>query len=186
MPCRPRSPLSITASPGATRCGGDVEVGHHQADAGGIDENAVAVAAIDYLGVAGNDRHAHFAGGRRHRLDHAAERFHRQSFFEDEARGEIERLGAGHRQVVDRAIDGQLADVAAGEQERPDHEGIGRQGQSAAGDIHDRAIVGRPLRALAGEGRAEQPSIRFRIKRPRRHVQVAPSHVPRWEAGRKA
>ena len=50
-----------------------------------------------------------------HRRDDAPQRLHRQPLFEDEARAQIERPRAAHRQVVDRAVDRQRADVAARE-----------------------------------------------------------------------
>jgi hypothetical protein len=49
----------------------DVAPGGHHADAGGADEDAVALALFDHLGVAGDDRHAGLARRRGHRLDDA-------------------------------------------------------------------------------------------------------------------
>jgi len=49
----------------------------------------------------------------------------RKSFFENEGGGERERLRANYCDVVDRAVYGERADVAAGESERAYHEGVG-------------------------------------------------------------
>jgi len=43
----------------------------HDAETGGRDEHAVALALLDHLRVAGHDRHARFACRARHRLDDA-------------------------------------------------------------------------------------------------------------------
>ena len=52
----------------------------------------------------------------------------RQSLLEDEGGRQEERPRAADRQVVDGAVHGQAADVAAGEEERTDHERVGREG----------------------------------------------------------
>ena len=69
-----------------------------------------------------------------HRRDHGAQRFHRQAFFENESRAQIERARAAHGQIVDRAVDRQIADVAAGKNQRAHHERIGGEGQTRAVD----------------------------------------------------
>ncbi len=89
----------------------------------GGDEDAVALAAIDDLGIAGDERHAGLVAGLPHRGDDALQVGQRQSFFEDERRRQEQRPGAADGQIVDRAVHRQPADVAAGEEERPDHEG---------------------------------------------------------------
>ena len=101
------------------------------------------MAAIDDLGVAGDNAHAGRPGGLGHRGHDAAERFHRQTFFEDEARTEVRRLGPGHGQVVDGSIDGQFADVAAGEEEWMDDERVGGEGQPRAGGAKYGGVVRR-------------------------------------------
>ncbi len=79
--------------------------------------------------------------------------FHRQPFFEDEARAEIKRFRPGHRQVVDRAEDGQLADVAAGEEYRADDERVGGEGQSRAADSQHGAYRGEVIGFWRSGGR---------------------------------
>ena len=95
----------------------DTPVGH-DADAGRRDEHSVSLAAIDDLGIAGDERHACFGTRLPHRAGDALQVRERQPLFEDERRGQIKRRRAADGEVVDRAMDRQLADVAAGEKER--------------------------------------------------------------------
>ena len=115
MPCTAMAPLISTLSPGWAPRGEIVDAGRDQADAGGVDVDAVALAAVHDLGVAGDDRHARLCGRCLHRLHDPPEIFHRQPLFEDQPGGQRQRLRAAHGQVVDRAVHGQRADVAARE-----------------------------------------------------------------------
>jgi hypothetical protein len=56
-PWSPIVPESSTRRPAAP-CRRKIEAVRHDADAGGGDEHAVGLAALDDLGVAGDDRHA--------------------------------------------------------------------------------------------------------------------------------
>ena len=76
------------------------------------------------------------------------------------------RLRPGHRQVVDRAVDGQLADVAAGEEQRTDDEGVGGEGQPSAGHVQHGAVVRRVFRRVGAEAGRNSSSISRRISRP--------------------
>jgi hypothetical protein len=67
----------------------------------------------------------------------------RQPLFDDIGQGQGERLSAHHGQVVHGAIDRQLADVAARELERADHERVGREGQPLTGDLDYGRVVER-------------------------------------------
>jgi len=101
---------------------------------------------VDHLGVAGDDPHAGPLGGRRHPSDDAREFGDRQPLFQDEGGGEGKRPGPAHRQIVDRAVDRQLADRAPGEDERLDDVGVGREGEPAAvgeqaGDVEDGRVA---------------------------------------------
>jgi len=84
-------------------------------DAGGVDEDAVGFAFVDNLGVAGDQRDSGARGRLAHGFDDQAQGLDGQPFLENEAGAEIERTCAAHGQVVDGAVDGQIADVAAGE-----------------------------------------------------------------------
>ena len=66
-PCRGRRSCRRRRmrSPGPRAVARDVDARRHHADAGGGDEDAVALALLDHLGVAGDDRHAGLARGAR-------------------------------------------------------------------------------------------------------------------------
>ena len=68
MIATPWSPMRAArrriASPGRARSPEMSTPSRHHADAGGGDEHAVALALLDHLGVAGDDRHAGLARGR--------------------------------------------------------------------------------------------------------------------------
>ena len=110
----------------------EIEAGTDHADPGGIDEELVASAAVDDLGIAGDDGHAR----RRRRLGHgagdAAQERDLDTFLDDDAARKIERLGAADGEIIDGAADGKLANVAAGKFQRIDHEGIGGEGEPIA------------------------------------------------------
>ncbi len=71
----------------------------------------------------------------------------RQPLLDDVGERDRDRLGAHHRQVVDRAVDGQLADVPARERERADttNESVVNASRCAA-DLDDRGVVERAAR----------------------------------------
>ena len=101
------------------------------------------------------------AACRRRRMDAstALQGLHRQAFFQDERRAQIQRPRAAHRQVVDRAVDRQRADVAAGEEQWPDHIGIGGEGQPRAADARARRRRGgTPAGALPKAGSSSSSS----------------------------
>ena len=95
--------------------------------AGRVDVAAVGLAALDDLGVAGDDLHP--GRGRRvpHRFGDPAQVGDRETLLQDEPGRLVLGRGPAHGQVVDRAVDGQLADVPAGEEQRRDHVGVGGQ-----------------------------------------------------------
>ena len=96
------------------------------ADGGGGDEDAVALAAFHHLGVARYHRHAGHARSFGHRFDDARQIGQRKAFFEDETGSEIERCGAHHRHVVHGAMHRQAADVATRKEQGRHHMAVGR------------------------------------------------------------
>ena len=62
-----------------------------------------------------------------------------KALFDDEARGEIERLRTRHRDIVDGTVHGERADVAAWEEQWGDHVAVGRHHHAAGGDV-ERAL----------------------------------------------
>jgi hypothetical protein len=90
-----------------------------------------------------------------HGFDDARQVGQRKAFFEDEAGGKVKRLGAHHRDVIDRAMHRKAADVAAGKEQRRDHvESV---------DITRRP--GRPLKVGAGNTAPSLPWPRYSLPR---------------------
>jgi len=119
----------------------DLHTGGHRADPRGVDEDAVPLAPVDDLGVAGDDRHAHLAGRRAHRGGDAPEVLDRKSLLEDEARRQRHGAGTAHGEVVHRPVNREGSDVAAGEEQRLDDERVGGERQPGAIDVEAGAIV---------------------------------------------
>ena len=65
MPWSPMVAAEEDGVAGSGAVGGDVDAVGDDADAGGVDEDLVALAAVDDLGVAGDELDAGFGGGRR-------------------------------------------------------------------------------------------------------------------------
>jgi hypothetical protein len=61
----------------------------------------------------------------------------------------VQRPGAGHSQVVDSTVDGQLADVPAGEEQRRDHERVGGERQPGAVNREHRLVLQRLQQRVA-------------------------------------
>ena len=120
-----------------------VHVVRDDADAGGRDEHAVDLAFAGYLGVACDDLHADLLAGLRHALDDALEPCGLEPFLDDEPAGEVQGLRAHAGDVVDRAADGQLADVPAGEFRGGHDEPVGGHGEASLRTGQHRGIVRR-------------------------------------------
>ena len=87
--------------------------------------------ALDHLRVAGDYPDAGRLGGARDRL-HLEAQFRRpQAFLQYERQSERERERPCDRKVVDGPVDGKLADRAAREADRLDHEAVGGDSQLA-------------------------------------------------------
>ena len=91
-----------------------------------------------------------------HRGHDALEVAHREALLEEVAGAQEEGLRPAHGEVVDRAVDGQRADVAAGEEGRLHHEGVGGEGQPLAPDGDDGAVAERLEVRVAEGGREER------------------------------
>ena len=84
----------------------------------------------------------------RHRAAIRRKRSTGDPLFDDDRAGQVERRGAADREIVDGAADGELADVAAGENQRIDDERIGGERETIAalrqgGQIEPRLVVER-------------------------------------------
>ena len=69
-----------------------------------------------------------FPGRQSHGSRHPFQNGLFQAFFNDKPGRQEQGPGPAHGQVVDRAVDGQVADVAAGEKKRSYHKGVGGKG----------------------------------------------------------
>ena len=69
----------------------------------------------------------------------------RQSGFQNKSHDDRFRPRAGHREIVHRAVDGQLADGAAGKTQRLDHKTVRGHGDSCSVDLDVRGIAQRAL-----------------------------------------
>ena len=132
MPWSAIVPDTSTTSPGCTARRTERRARRDDADTGGRDEQTVGRAAADDLGVAGDDLDAR--GPRR--LGHVghdrAQLVDREALFDDERGRQPRRLGALHREVVHRAVDGEMADRAAREAQRLHDERVGAEREPLA------------------------------------------------------
>jgi hypothetical protein len=107
VPRPPIRPLRTMTSPGRALAAEKVEAAGDGADAGGVDEDAVAFATFDDFGIAGDDLDAGVSAA--WPMDSVMRR--RSSSgrpsSEDEGDAQIEGHGAAHREIVDGAVDGE-------------------------------------------------------------------------------
>src|SRR5262249_39322202 len=82
---------------------------------------------------------------------------------EDQREGQRDRPGAADGEVVDRAVHGELADVAAREEERRHDVRVGRERDAARVDGERRLVVERVERGVP-EGRQEEALDELRRK----------------------
>ena len=78
---------------------------------------------------------------------------HAETFLEDERRREIQWPRAAHGEIVDRAMDGDAADVSAGKEDGRDDEGIGREREARIADFEDGLVVELVERGIAEGGK---------------------------------
>lgn len=114
----------------------EVDADRDEADPGGVDEDAVAVTGVHDLGVAGRHLDARRARGCAQRVGHACDDRYLHAFLQDETAGEVGGPGSAHGQVVDGAVDREVADAAAGEEQRSHDVRVGGEGQPGAAQRH--------------------------------------------------
>ena len=68
---------------------------------------------------------------------------------------EVERFGAAHGEIVDGAVDGERADIAAAEEERFDDEAVGGKGEALGADLQDGLIVEAAQDGTAEDGQED-------------------------------
>jgi hypothetical protein len=117
------------------------------------------MAGVDNLRIAGDDRDPRSAGGTAHGLRDDTELVQRHTLLQDEPDRQGEGLRAADREVVDGAVDREVAHVAAGEEAGPDHVGVGGEGEPPTSQIEDRCVAElfeHTREVRASEGRQEQ------------------------------
>ncbi len=138
---------------------GDVHARRHNANPRGGNENAVALALLDNLGVAGDDGDAGGAGSVRHAGNDAFEIAERKAFLQHEGGGKVKRPRPGHGHVVDGAMHRKRADIAARKEQGRDDMRVGAHDHAAGRDLEGGLVVGlgKPLIVeMAVEERADQ------------------------------
>jgi hypothetical protein len=136
--------------------------GGHDPDPSGVQVDAVAMAAVDDLRVAGDDRHPGGAGRLAHRPGDDAQLGQGHALLEDRPDRQGQRQRPAHGQVVDRAVHRQVPHVPAGEEPRPDHVRVGgeRQAQPGAGARRGGTRRARqPHRATCGQRDVEDRGV---------------------------
>ncbi len=112
-------------------------------NARGIDENLVGRTPGHHLGIAGHQLHSRPVQSPANAGQDSLQVGHGKSLLQDEPHAQVARLGTAHGHIVDRTVDRQIPDIAAGEKNGIDHEGVGRKGQTGAGQIENGAVVER-------------------------------------------
>ena len=133
----------------------------------------------------GHDAHAGGLGGARDRLDLRAELLRREPLLEHEREGQRERARAGHCEVVDRPVDGQLADRAAREADRLDDEGVRGERHVAARQRDDPGVAERVERGRreGGQQHALDQALRGLAARAVRHGDACVAELRTFRAG---
>ena len=150
-PWSPIGPDRISDVAGRRPVRGGRHAVRHDADARGVDEQPVRGPAAHDLGVAGDDPRARLRRrGRRRRRDES-QLLERQPLLDDVGEADRDRGRAHHREVVERAVDGELADVPAREPDRRDDVRVRGEREARAGHLHD----GRVVEDAAGGGDRE-------------------------------
>ena len=109
-----------------------MNVGGNRAHPGGVDKQFIRRAATDDLGIAGDDCDVCRFGRFSHGVNHRFQRLQRQTLFDNKPAGEITGDRAADRHVVGGAAYRQLADIAAGEEQRVNHIAVGGKREAVA------------------------------------------------------
>ena len=118
----------------------DIDTRDDITDSRCIDEDSICAAPAHDLRITGHDIDPGLLRRKVHRMEDFPQIRQGKALFQDEPHGQIARHGARHRQIVDRAADRELADIAAGEKERLYNVGIRRKGR-APGQLDGRAVM---------------------------------------------
>lgn len=117
-------------------------------DAGGGDEDVVHLPFARNLRIPHDDADTSLSGGLFHGSNDLPKVFHGKTFFNDKGAGKVFRPCPHTGEVIDRAADAELADIAAGEFPGGDNEAVGGEGDFPVVDGKKRGIVCRELRIV--------------------------------------
>ena len=140
IPWSPSVPETSTRSPGPHALGAELDPGRDEADPGRRHVEPVGLPALDHLRVAGRHGNGHRRRGPRHRGGDAAQVGDREALLDHEAGRERDRPRSRDGEVVDGAVDGEVADVAAGEEDRLDDVRVGRERDARAVQVEQRRV----------------------------------------------
>jgi hypothetical protein len=129
------------------------DAGQAAADPRRHHEDAVGRAPSHHLRVAGDHRHPRRPGRRAGRRRHPAQVVDRETLLDHVRETQRHRHRGPHRQVVDRAVYRQGADVTAREEQRPHHVRVGAQRQFGAVDLDQRGVLERTGHRGVTQGR---------------------------------
>ena len=165
VPCSPIGPETRMRSPGRSEPGESDARGSMRPSPVVVTYIESHLPALDDLRVARDDLDSGGARRRGDRLDLGAQVVGREALLEHERERQRERARAGHREVVDRAVDGELADRAAGEADRLDDEAVGRHARGRRSRRRRRARAARRRRRPARRGRSRASASPCRRRR---------------------
>jgi hypothetical protein len=100
------------------------------------------MAAFHHLRVTRDDGDAALPRRAGHAVRDALQIRDRKTFLDDETDGEMKRDGAGHRDVIDRAVDGERTDVAARKKQRGHNIPVRGHHHAACGQVERTLVVG--------------------------------------------
>ena len=135
---------NLIARPNVRR--GEIDTVAQLADASRVDVDAIAMTAVDDLGVTRHDLDAGFLGRRRHRRAHTSQVVEQITLLEHEAAGKVARRGSACRDIIDRTAHGQMPDVSTRKEMRRHHEGVRRERNAPTRDVERRRIIAAPQR----------------------------------------
>src|SRR5262249_38159796 len=104
--------------PGPYGSGGQRRARIHTTDTRRCDVEAVSSSGLDGLGAAAHDSNTRALGGGAHGRNFRFEDLRRRAGFDDQAAEQREWYGAPDREIVDRTVDGEIADRAARKTQR--------------------------------------------------------------------
>ena len=116
-----------------------------QADAAGGHKETIALAALHHLGITRGDRDPAGPGRRSHRGQHPPQQLQGQPLLKDQGDAQVQGPSCRHRQIIGRADDRELADVATGEFQWMHHIAIGAEGQPTMGQLQAGGVVEHPV-----------------------------------------